>query len=77
MAPKKKQWRVGKIYAVPCPWPDCAKPNDFRVVEDYGLENGAIFSCDHCNRNMQIVKVEPTTLISVRRTEERGNLHDR
>lgn len=71
------KWRVGKVYAVPCPWEDCRKPNDFRTVEDYGLEPGAIFSCDHCKRKMKIMRVEPTTLVSVTPTQERGNLHDR
>jgi hypothetical protein len=69
-----RKWRTGKVYAVPCPWEDCHKVNDFRDVADYGLDKGNIFSCDHCGRNMKVVKVEPTTLVSVMPTEEQGNL---
>jgi uncharacterized protein YbaR (Trm112 family) len=63
----------GTISACACPW--CKKPNDFRGVEDYGLEQGNVLSCDFCKKNFQIARVQPVTMIWLERTNNRGNLH--
>lgn len=65
-----KQTR-GTIDSCACPW--CSKPNDFRGLEDYGVEQGNILQCDHCKNNFEIKRVLPTTLIWLGRAG-RGNL---
>lgn len=67
-----KQTR-GTVASCACPW--CKKPNDFRGVEDYGLEPGNVLSCDHCRRNFKITKVEKMTVIQLAPTHDRGNLY--
>ena len=62
----------GPIHAVACPW--CRKPNDFRTVEDYGLETGNVLTCDHCKRNFEIKNIQKTTTIWLAPTNSRGNL---
>jgi len=77
------KWRTGKIHSVPCPWPDCGKSNDFRdhkeILLDQWSGKGATgdnpwFTCDHCGRGMEVVKAEPTTIVSVRATSKASNL---
>lgn len=65
-------WVNGQIHAVPCP--NCGKQNDFRPLKDYGCESGNVVSCDYCTQMMEIVKVQAITVISVRKTNQRGNL---
>lgn len=47
-----------------CPCPHCGRPNDFSDAQM--VEAGATFSCDHCRRMMQVVKVETHTFVTVR-----------
>lgn len=63
----------GTIEATACPW--CRKPNDFRSVEDYGLEKGNVLTCDHCKRNFKIKNVRKMTVIYLEPYSGRGNLH--
>ena len=50
--------------------PHCNKRNDFTdIAYEGGLgsyETGSSVECDHCKKHMEIVKVEQTTLITVR-----------
>jgi len=62
----------GPVHSCPCPW--CRKPNDFRGLEDYGLEPGNIASCDHCKKNFKIKSVQKVTFLRLAPTNERGNL---
>lgn len=55
-----KQTR-GTIAACACPW--CGKANDFRDIEDYGVEQGNVLACDHCGKNFEIKRVQQTKLI--------------
>lgn len=57
----------GAIHAVPCP--HCGKPNDFRPLQEQQLlDSGNNAICDHCGQNMQVVAVQPTTIVAVRQT---------
>jgi len=68
--------RTGVMSRVPCPYPECTKPNDFREVgEEYLLNQWTgqfsakeqmSFTCDHCGRPMQVVAAERTIVITVR-----------
>ena len=62
----------GTVAATPCPW--CGKANDFRGMEDYGIEPGNICSCDHCGRNFVVAKKQPVTMLWLKRTNAKGNL---
>lgn len=68
----QKQTR-GTVNSTPCPW--CHKPNDFRGVEDYGLEPGNVLSCDHCSKNFIIKRVQPVTMVWLAPYSGRGNLY--
>lgn len=73
--PTKKATR-GALHRVPCP--HCGRPNDLRVLaagtaaqQNAGwggnlVERGTILDCDHCNRKMQIVKVQSVKIVTVR-----------
>jgi len=63
----------GTIAACSCPW--CGTANDFRGVEDYGLEAGNVLTCDSCKKNFKIARVQPVTMIWLERYAGRGNLH--
>ncbi len=63
----------GTVAACACPW--CKKANDFRGVEDYGLEPGNVITCDHCGKNFKLARVQRVTLIWLERTTDVGNLH--
>ena len=74
-------WRTGKINAVPCPW--CGQRNNFEddreILLDQWSGQGAAgdnpwFACDHCRRPIEVVKAEPTVLVSVRRTNKGNRL---
>jgi len=54
------------MHAVRCP--HCGKPNDFREVSDALAEEDGrpTVECDHCHGIMEVVKIQPTTLIWVR-----------
>jgi hypothetical protein len=67
-----KQTR-GTVDSCACPW--CGNPNDFRGLEDYGVEAGNVITCDHCKRNMKIERVRPVTMIWLSRYTGRGNLN--
>ena len=60
----KKQTR-GTVKAVPCP--HCKKPNDLRGLEDYGCAEGNVFICDHCQKQVQIAKLQKVTLVWCRK----------
>jgi len=56
----------GTVASCACPW--CLKPNDFRDVEDIGVEAGNTFTCDHCKKIFMIAKVQPVKMIWLKRT---------
>ena len=60
----EKQTR-GTVDGTACPW--CGKANNFKGVEDYCLEEGNTFNCDHCKRVYQIARVKPVTLVYLKR----------
>ena len=68
MADRQDQFR-------PCPI--CSGRNDFEnhkemLVDQWtgkGANDRPWFACDHCGQLIEVVKVEPTTLISVRRKQ--------
>ncbi|MCJ7796354.1 MAG: hypothetical protein MUQ56_06250 [Thermoleophilia bacterium] len=64
----KKWGKPCHIYAVRCPY--CAKPQDFREVGDAILEVEGkarpTVECDHCHGVIEVVRVQPATLIWVR-----------
>ena len=73
--PPERTWQTGEIHHVPCPYPDCKRPNDFRDEEEFLFEQwtgiGATsesltFDCDHCKRPMQVVRAVRTAVVSVR-----------
>ena len=66
MADSQAQTR-GTVEATACPW--CKRTNDFRGVEDYGLEPGNAFTCDHCHRTYEVVRVQPVTMVWLRRSQ--------
>jgi hypothetical protein len=51
----------GTVEATACPW--CKKPNDFRGLDDYGVEPGNILKCDHCTRSFEIVRVQSVKML--------------
>ncbi len=51
----------GTINKCPCPW--CGDPQNFKDVEDYGVEVGAVHQCERCNRHYEIKRVEPVTVL--------------
>jgi hypothetical protein len=69
------RWRTGRISSVPCA--ECGHKHDLRNMREMLLDpwsgdgiskDDQWFVCDNseCRARMEIVKVEPTTLISVR-----------
>jgi hypothetical protein len=69
-----QKWLTSREHEVRCPW--CGHKNNFKEIAfESGLgryENGMTVECDQpaqggCGRHMEVVKVEPTTLISVRK----------
>lgn len=55
----------GPINAVRCP--HCGKPNDFRDLQQQQLlDTGHIAECDHCRRLMEVIRIAPVTIITVR-----------
>ena len=56
---------TGTVEATACPW--CGKANNFKGVEDYCLEEGNTFTCDHCKRIFQVARVKPVTLVYLKR----------
>lgn len=54
----------GTVAACACPW--CGKANDFRDMEDFGVEVGNVLECDHCKRKFQIAAVQKTTVIQLK-----------
>lgn len=72
-----KKWRQGKIDSVPCP--HCGRPNDFRDTDEFLFDpmTGAsavksdkpTFACDHCSRIMEVVHVEKTIIVAVRKPD--------
>lgn len=63
----------GTLAACACPW--CNKANDFRGLEDYGMEQGNVLQCDHCKKNFKISRVQPVTMIWLEQFTGRGNLY--
>jgi hypothetical protein len=56
----------GPIHAVTCP--HCGHRNDFRTLqEEQLLDTGAVADCDKCTRLMEVVRIQPVTLVSVRK----------
>lgn len=61
----------GPIHAVRCP--HCGKPNDFRDLHSQQLlDTGAIPECDHCHRLMEVVRIAPVTVVTVRAASQRA-----
>lgn len=67
---------TGRVESVPCP--HCGKGNDFREVIDMlaaagsvgaAAESGQQVTCDHCDKNMEVVNIVKTTLVSVRQPQ--------
>lgn len=85
MSDDKKKWgKPCHIHAVRCP--HCSKANDFREVADGLIEEGGddglketrarpSVECDHCHGIMEVVKIQPTTLIWVRKFEGAASNH--
>ena len=67
-----KKATSGAIHRVPCP--HCGRPNNFRDLRpmdgagwgSYGLEPGAVISCDSCGKRMQVTGVQDVTVVTVR-----------
>lgn len=56
----------GPIHSVTCP--HCGKGNDFRPLQEVQLlDTGSIADCDHCQRLMEVIRVQPITVITVRK----------
>lgn len=55
----------GTVAACACPW--CRKANDFRGLEEYGLERGCILTCDHCDKHFSVVDIRPVTVLRLAR----------
>lgn len=73
------KWRTGRIAGVPCA--ECGHKHDLRPMREMLLDpwsgegnskDDQWFVCDNekCQARLEIVKVEPTTLISVRLREK-------
>lgn len=69
----QKKWKSGPIHAVPCP--KCGQKNDFRELAEHLYDpitgkpvtkQGLKFTCDHCGKESEIVKVADVTFVSVR-----------
>lgn len=55
----------GIINQVRCP--HCGKPNDFRDLQsEQLLDTGAVTDCDHCKRLMEVVRIQPMIVVTVR-----------
>lgn len=55
----------GTLDSVPCP--HCGKPNDYRILhEQQLLDTGHLCSCDHCGRMMEVARIAPMIVVSVR-----------
>ena len=60
-----KETTSGPINGVRCP--HCGKNNDFRMLHDQQLlDTGHKFDCDHCKRLMEVVRIAPVLVVSVR-----------
>lgn len=60
----------GPINRVPCP--HCGKPNDFRELQQQQLlDTGHSVDCDHCGGMMVVAAVQPITMITVRKSNQR------
>ncbi len=68
-APPANGMRHGPSNAVPCP--HCGAPQDCRPLQEQRLlEAGHDMICDHCNRFMTILRVQPVVMVSVRQSKE-------
>lgn len=57
----------GRLEAVPCP--HCGKKNSFATVaSEQLLDTGHEFDCDHCGQMMEVVAIQPVTLVTVRKS---------
>lgn len=55
----------GPVNGVKCP--HCGKPNDFRVLHDQQLlDTGHKVSCDHCKQIMEVTRIAPVLVVTVR-----------
>ena len=63
----------GTMAATACPW--CRTPQDFRDLEDYGMEKGNILTCDKCDKNYKIKALRTVKVVYLERTTEKGNLY--
>lgn len=70
----KPGWKTGRIASVPCS--ECGHKHDLRPMQEMLIDpwsgegnskDDQWFPCDSCGCRMEIVKVEPTILVSVRR----------
>lgn len=69
-----ESWHSGMIHSVPCPW--CSARNDFRGTEEFlfdgmtgdpATRSQPTFSCDSCKGLMEVVQVQRTVVVSVRK----------
>lgn len=56
---------TGPKHAVPCP--SCGAPQDFRELDGHQIDTGDFPACDRCDSVMEIVRIQPVTMVVVRR----------
>lgn len=59
----------GPQHAVPCPY--CGQHNDFRELQEHRVEQGDFAECDKCSGVMEVVAVQPVTVVHVRRRPDK------
>lgn len=63
----------GPINSVPCP--HCGHRCDFRTTaETQLLDTGNEYVCDRCQRFMQVIRVTPVTMLTVRKSSGRKSV---
>lgn len=61
----------GPINGVRCP--HCGKGNDFRDLQSQQLlDTGHVAECDHCHRLMEVIRIAPVTVITVRQASQQA-----
>lgn len=64
---------TGPIFRVGCPW--CGHHNDLRNLQQQMLlDDGAEYDCDHCGHIVQVLKVAPVTMVTVRQHPDKTNV---
>lgn len=60
----------GTLERTACPW--CGQPQNFKDVEDYGVEVGAVLQCEKCQQRFEIKRVQPVTVLWLGRYQGSG-----